>query len=457
MKRLLSVALGTALALALAAVPARAAMGDVVGHIYVTDIVATIDGLPIRSYNIGGETAIVVEDLSRYGFQPVWHAETRTLTVERDLSIPVSGSAAVQTPPQGAAGAVAGDIYDTDIKTYLQGEEVEGFNIGGETAIRLTELERVGQVTWDPETRTAALALSEDPMELTLERLEQQAREQQAQGGFSSACQRYPNTYGVLLERTDSGMPQGEVTTLTQVYTSGRVLDVGALLPACPEAYLAPREIQAYEASMYLTFLTPVKEWLDDGVGTIQDYGECRCVLNLSEGTLDWTPLGAPLEDWSVKSGGGTVAPDAPLTMTITRAQGEAWEASAVQISLPSQDVNVTVEDDKLTIVHWARFTVSAINWEEWADTPYKRAFWALEELDLPRITQDNFSRTNSPQQREQAAQWFRLTLNGEPVSGDLWWSQGNNHSDLIFTYDQPIGLREGDELTLWIGVPQEN
>ena len=456
MKRLLSVALGTALALALAAVPARAAAGDVIGTVCWSDITAKIDGRTIPSYNWEGSTVVPAELLGYYGMQIGYNWDQRVLRINWAPDGERSGT---YTPPEDrpAAGTPAYDILETDIVTYVQGKPVQGLNIDGTTMVRLSDLAACGTVTWDPETCTAALALAEDPMELTLECLERQAREQQAQGGFSSACQRYPNTYGVLLERTDSGTPQGEVTTLTQVYTSGRVLDVGALLPACPEPYLAPREIQAYEASRYLTFLTPVKEWLDDGVGTIQDYGECRCVLNLSEGTLDWTPLGAPLEDWSVKSGGGTVAPDAPLTMTITRAQGEAWEASAVQTSLPSQDVNVTVEDDKLTIVHWARFTVSAINWEEWADTPYKRAFWALEELDLPRITQDNFSRTNSPQQREQAAQWFRLTLNGEPVSGDLWWSQGNNHADLIFTYDQLIGLREGDELTLWIGVPQEN
>ena len=50
-----------------------------------------------------------------------------------------------------------------------------------------------------------------------------------------------------------------------------------------------------------------------------------------------------------------------------------------------------------------------------------------------------------------------QVTLNGAPVSGDLWWSMGNNHRDLNFTYDQPISLSEGDVLTLWVGVPKEN
>ena len=51
MKRLLSVALGTALALALAAVPAQAAAGDVIGTVCWSDITAKIDGRTIPSYN----------------------------------------------------------------------------------------------------------------------------------------------------------------------------------------------------------------------------------------------------------------------------------------------------------------------------------------------------------------------------------------------------------------------
>ena len=53
-----------------------AAYGDVAGYIYSTDILAYINDKPIESYNIGGKTAIIMEDLAtgeiNYGFD-VWY------------------------------------------------------------------------------------------------------------------------------------------------------------------------------------------------------------------------------------------------------------------------------------------------------------------------------------------------------------------------------------------------
>ncbi|HHX53952.1 MAG TPA: hypothetical protein GX704_03485, partial [Clostridiales bacterium] len=56
-------------------------VGDVVDHVLHTDIVTYINGLPIRSYNIKGYTAVIVEDLSNYGFYVVWYGTERELTV----------------------------------------------------------------------------------------------------------------------------------------------------------------------------------------------------------------------------------------------------------------------------------------------------------------------------------------------------------------------------------------
>ena len=54
---------------------ASAKVGDVIGNIYTTDILAVVDNMPIKSYNIGGKTAIVIEDLRDYGFYVEWNAE----------------------------------------------------------------------------------------------------------------------------------------------------------------------------------------------------------------------------------------------------------------------------------------------------------------------------------------------------------------------------------------------
>lgn len=291
-KQVLCTALAAALALMLA-VPAAARenkIGDVVGHTYYTDITAWIDGRSLRSYNIGGETAVVAEDLREYGFSVIWDGEARTLTVERDLSVPISGS--YQAPVEtGTVGTVSGDIYWTDIKTYVQGEEVEGFALNGETAIRFSELSRAGTLTWAKSDRTAFLTLAEDPMEFALERLEQEVRDWQVSGGSNSSWKRFPNAYGVLLQRNYSGTPHGGITNLTQVYFNGRELNIGELLPSYPASYLAPREVQVDETGRYVTFITPVKEVLDYTAGTAKDYGDCRCVFDLEEKTVTWEPL----------------------------------------------------------------------------------------------------------------------------------------------------------------------
>ncbi len=54
-------------------------IGDIIGKVFYTDIVTVIDGKTIPSVNIGGRTAILVEDLSDYGYDVTWSNETRTL------------------------------------------------------------------------------------------------------------------------------------------------------------------------------------------------------------------------------------------------------------------------------------------------------------------------------------------------------------------------------------------
>ena len=65
MKKILSLALALALTASLT-VNASAAQ-EVIGHALYTDIVAEIDGHPIASYNVGGRTAVMVQDLNWYG------------------------------------------------------------------------------------------------------------------------------------------------------------------------------------------------------------------------------------------------------------------------------------------------------------------------------------------------------------------------------------------------------
>ena len=116
-----------------------------------TDIVAYINDAPIRSFNIDGFTGIVAEDLLQYGFAVKYDDSIRTLEVYR-LNNKITST---YTPEELTApvGAKKAKIYDTDIKTYLDGNLVQSFNIGGETIIFIDELLCYGKVVWHPEER----------------------------------------------------------------------------------------------------------------------------------------------------------------------------------------------------------------------------------------------------------------------------------------------------------------
>lgn len=116
---------------------AYAKVGDAIGNIYTTDIAADVDGMPIKSYNIGGKTAVVIEDLREYGFYVEWNAEKRSLTVKTEYSpLKVPGYTHIKMKP----GKIAGKIYETDIYVTINGLAVPSFNIGGRTAVAIEDM-----------------------------------------------------------------------------------------------------------------------------------------------------------------------------------------------------------------------------------------------------------------------------------------------------------------------------
>ncbi|NLB17019.1 MAG: hypothetical protein GX827_09485 [Clostridiales bacterium] len=135
-------------------------VGDVVDYVLHTDIVTYINGLPIRSYNIKGYTAVIVEELADYGFYVVWYGNERKLTVIRLDSIPVVGG---YTPEKNTQpiGSKAMPVYFTDIVTYLDGEKVDSYNVGGRTIIYVDDLAKfyAKDYVWDPNARTLSLTL----------------------------------------------------------------------------------------------------------------------------------------------------------------------------------------------------------------------------------------------------------------------------------------------------------
>jgi len=112
--------------------------GEIIGYIYETDIVADIDGMKIPSYNIGGETVIIAEDLKDYGFDVSWDEQNRTIKIYIKENLYITP--AFNQQKWKAIGKIAGNVYYTDIKVLVNGFYIKSYNIGGQTALSIEEL-----------------------------------------------------------------------------------------------------------------------------------------------------------------------------------------------------------------------------------------------------------------------------------------------------------------------------
>lgn len=127
-------------------------IGADVDDVLHTDIKAYIDGHPIKSYNIQGKTAIVVEDLRNYGFNVTWDPSAKSLTVTDEKKYVTSNYTHQQnTMP---VGAKAMDVLFTDIRTYVGKQKVTSYNVNGLTIIYIDDLDEFGNVVWDANART---------------------------------------------------------------------------------------------------------------------------------------------------------------------------------------------------------------------------------------------------------------------------------------------------------------
>lgn len=149
--------------------------GDIIGKVYSTDIIAKIDGLNAPSYNIGGKTAIIIEELAdkktsrSYAVNMKYDDNARRLDVTMSSSEGFFGEQYDEIK-RGKVGAVLGNVYETDIKVYFNGYQINGMNIGGRTAVAIEDLGLVGGIneqfgyskyrckaTWNPDERIISL------------------------------------------------------------------------------------------------------------------------------------------------------------------------------------------------------------------------------------------------------------------------------------------------------------
>lgn len=158
-KKTLSIILTIVIMASMLCTVSNAATG-VAGNYYYTDIKTYTRGQLMNSYNVGGKTVIVAEDLRSYGFKVDWNATNRTLSIT-DVKGAVSSNATKASI--GPIGAVAGSYYHTDIVTYFEGKQIESYNLNGVTVIPATILRDFGyDVIWDGENRKVYINDKED-------------------------------------------------------------------------------------------------------------------------------------------------------------------------------------------------------------------------------------------------------------------------------------------------------
>ncbi len=136
--------------------------GDVIGKIYSTDIRAYINGIQVQSYNIGGKTAVVIEDIFKENtHQCIYDDSTRSL---KFFSLNPDCLVEEKVQNKQNPGKIIGNIYETDIKTSVYDVTIPSYNIGGKTAVAMEALGYNGEFSpiggkfiWDEKERTISL------------------------------------------------------------------------------------------------------------------------------------------------------------------------------------------------------------------------------------------------------------------------------------------------------------
>lgn len=443
MKKLTSLALSLAI-LASTAVPASAAnVGKVVDYALHTDIVAQINGHPLRSYNVGGRTAVVAEELEEYGFVTSWDGVARELKLLRRVNSkqePVIPSVWPEYTPEKLrvpVGTRAEAIYSTDIKTYVAGAQVEGYNIGGETLIWFSDLASCGKVVWDAETRTANLVLG-DPMEYVLE---QEIQSLKQLCGANAEYQIYTDDKGKLFVGHYTGTTRGNYYKMLYVNLQGERVSINAMLPemGIDQTYFKPRSVILRED--ILVFST-----------TLGDERQHQMVVDLGQRKLvSSMPMSDAMTAWSITTQPAeNEVPDAMerLEIVIGKEPGKD-ELKILSQTIPFANVSVKATNSGVVV------TIAQKSMTTLGDGSFASACRLLYRSGIPSIFLDyeNFNYHNSKGQRDIAAKYFQVTYNSTRVTGDLFWAGKSNKRELRFNFDHSLSFKEGDTLTIWMGT----
>lgn len=156
MKRLsLTLALTIILAMAFSTNILSLNIGDKLGDVLYSDIKAYINGNEIPCYNIDNKIAVITSDLRNYGFDTKWDANARTIAITLNTAKPPT-PLKIEHGNKKVGTVVFSYVY-TDIQAFVDGIEVDSYNIDGKLCIGFRDLSVFGNYIWNGETRTVSL------------------------------------------------------------------------------------------------------------------------------------------------------------------------------------------------------------------------------------------------------------------------------------------------------------
>ena len=150
---------------ALFILPVSAAnVGDKISEAVYTDIVAYVNNYPMPTYVVDGYAVIVAEDLRDYCCDVTYDNATRSLYITKAGEGATFAKKVVYKSDK-PTGAFYKDVLYTDIKTYVNGNEVKSFNVNGKTMIVIDEFgKNMDGYTWDGANRAAIAYLADKDM-----------------------------------------------------------------------------------------------------------------------------------------------------------------------------------------------------------------------------------------------------------------------------------------------------
>lgn len=122
---------------------------EIVGTAVLTDDTVFVDFQPTTAFKMNDTNYILAEDLNRYGFDVIWNPEEWSLYITRNREKDIEMFPAEKINVKRSEANRTRNLYKTDITPFVGNKQVEAYNLGGETIIKLRDLAEYAYIYWN--------------------------------------------------------------------------------------------------------------------------------------------------------------------------------------------------------------------------------------------------------------------------------------------------------------------